>query len=116
MLTECLVLAMAGGALGALLAAAGVSLVKHLATIEAPGIFRMMFGATILPRGNEVGVDLKVFGIAFGIATTRVLRLWSAACAAPLATRSSFRRWGRAAAAPAAAKRGFARRWSSDNS
>ena len=65
---ECLVLAMAGGALGALLGATGVSLVKQLATIDAPGIFRLMFGATILPRGNEVAVDLRVFGIAFGIA------------------------------------------------
>ena len=27
-----------------------------------------MFGSTILPRGHEVGVDLKVLGIAFGIA------------------------------------------------
>ena len=68
-LTECLVLAMVGGALGALLAAGGVWLVKDLATIDVQGIFRRMYGATILPRGNEVGVDLKVFGMAFGIAT-----------------------------------------------
>jgi predicted permease len=68
-LTECLVLAIVGGALGALLAAGGVWLVKDLATIEVQGIFRRMYGATILPRGNEVGVDLKVFGVAFGIAT-----------------------------------------------
>jgi putative ABC transport system permease protein len=67
-LTECLVLATAGGALGALLGAAGVTLVTQLATVEAPGIFRLMFGSTILPRGHEVGVDLKVFGIAFGVA------------------------------------------------
>ena len=58
-LTECLVLAGAGGALGALLGAAGVTLVKQLATVEAPGIFRLMFGSTILPRGHEVGVDLE---------------------------------------------------------
>ena len=67
-LTECLVLAIAGGALGALLGAAGVVLVKELAAIEAPGIFGRIFGSTILPRGNEVGVDPKTFGIAFGIA------------------------------------------------
>jgi putative ABC transport system permease protein len=67
-LTECLVLAAAGGALGALLGAAGVTLVKQLATVEAPGVFRLMFGSTILPRGHEVDVDLKVLGIAFGIA------------------------------------------------
>lgn len=68
-LTECAVLAVAGGALGAVLGAAGVTLVKRLATVEAPGIFRLMFGSSILPRGNEVGVDLKVLGISLVIAT-----------------------------------------------
>ena len=67
-LTECLVLAGAGGALGALLGAAGVTLVKQLATVDAPGIFRLMFGSTILPRGHEVGVDLEVLAVALGIA------------------------------------------------
>jgi putative ABC transport system permease protein len=67
-LTECLVLAVAGGALGALIGAGGVLLVKELAAIEAPGIFHVMFGSTILPRGSELGVDVKVFGIAFVIA------------------------------------------------
>jgi putative ABC transport system permease protein len=67
-MTESLVLAVAGGAIGALLGAAGVTLVKRLATIDAPGIFRLVFGATLLPRANEVGVDLRVLGIAFGTA------------------------------------------------
>jgi putative ABC transport system permease protein len=67
-LTECMVLAGAGGVLGALLGAAGVAMVKQLATVEAPGIFRLMFGDSILPRGYEIGVDLKVLGIAFAIA------------------------------------------------
>jgi putative ABC transport system permease protein len=67
-LTECLVLAIAGGALGALVAAAGVTLVKQLATVEAPGIFRLVFGESLLPRGNEVGVDLKMLAIAFTLA------------------------------------------------
>ena len=70
MLTECLVLAAAAAALGALLASGGVLLVKWLASVEAPGIFHAMFGSTILPRGHEVGVDPKVFGIAFGVAAT----------------------------------------------
>jgi putative ABC transport system permease protein len=68
MLTESLVLAGAGGVLGALFGAAGVGLVKQLATLEAPGIFRLMFGSTILPRGHEVDVDLNVLAIAFSIA------------------------------------------------
>ena len=67
-LTECLVLAVAGGAAGAVLAAGGVTLVKELASVEAPGIFRLFFGESILPRGHEVGIDLKMFGIAFSIA------------------------------------------------
>jgi putative ABC transport system permease protein len=67
-LAECMVLALAGGAIGALLGAAGVTMVKQLATVEAPGIFKLMFGANILPRGHEVGVDWKLFVIAFSIA------------------------------------------------
>jgi len=67
-MTESLVLAAAGGALGALIGAGGIALVKQLATVEAPGIFRLMFGATILPRAHEVGIDVNVFGIALSIA------------------------------------------------
>ncbi len=69
MLTESLVLALAGGAIGAVLGAAGVSLIKNMATVEAPGIYRLMFGTTILPRVQEVTVDLRVLGIALGVAT-----------------------------------------------
>jgi putative ABC transport system permease protein len=67
-LTECLVLALGGGVIGALLGAVGVSLVKNLATIEAEGVFRIVFGATILPRAHEVGIDLRLLGIAFALA------------------------------------------------
>jgi predicted permease len=66
-LTESLMLAIAGGTLGALVGAAGVTLVKDLATIDAPGIFRLMFGTTILPRGHEIGVSWRLLAIAFGI-------------------------------------------------
>ena len=67
-MTECLVLAVTGGALGALVGAAGVALIKRLATLEAPGIFGLMFGSTILPRAHEVGVDLTVLGAALTLA------------------------------------------------
>ena len=67
-LLECFVLAIAGGTLGALLGASGVVLVRQLATVEAPGIFRLMFGASILPRANEVSVDWRLFAIASAIA------------------------------------------------
>jgi len=69
-LTECLILAVAGGTFGATLAAAGVAMVKRLATVDAPGIFGLMFGSTILPRAEEVHVDLTVLGIA--LTTTAV--------------------------------------------
>ena len=67
-LLECAVLAAAGGALGAMLGAGGVVFVRQLATVDAPGIFRLMFGASILPRAAEVAVDWRLFGIAFAIA------------------------------------------------
>jgi putative ABC transport system permease protein len=67
-LTECLVLAIAGGAIGTVFAAAGVTLVKQLASVEAPGIFRFAFSASILPRVHEIGIEVRMFGIAFGIA------------------------------------------------
>jgi putative ABC transport system permease protein len=67
-MTESLVLALAGGALGATLGATGVWLIKQLATTEAPGIYHLMFGSTILPRVNEVSVDLRVLGVSIILA------------------------------------------------
>ena len=65
--TECLVLSAVGGAFGAALGAAGVQLVRQLATIDAQGIFRLSFGGHLLPRIHEVGVDANVALIAFGL-------------------------------------------------
>ncbi len=73
LLAEGLVLAVAGGVLGALLGALGVTLVRELATVEAPGIFSLMFGDSILPRAHEIAVDMRVFGIALGVATLTAL-------------------------------------------
>jgi putative ABC transport system permease protein len=67
-LTECLVLALVGGTLGAAVGAGGVSLIKKLATIEARGVMRFSFGGSLLPRLNEVSVDWSVLGIALGLA------------------------------------------------
>jgi putative ABC transport system permease protein len=67
-LTECLILAGAGGVLGAALGAVGLSLIKRLLTIDAQGVFRIVFGENILPRSNEVGIDLRLFAIAFAVA------------------------------------------------
>lgn len=65
--TECLLLALAGGVVGAACAAAGVSLITSLATVDAPGIFRLMFGSTVLPRAQEVHVSFTLIAIVFGI-------------------------------------------------
>jgi putative ABC transport system permease protein len=67
LLAECGVLALAGGALGAIIGAAGVALVRHLATVEADGIFRLVFGGSILPRGEEVVISARVLLIALSL-------------------------------------------------
>ena len=59
-------LAIVGGALGVLIASSTVSLVKSLASVEAPGVFRYAFSVSILPRVKEIGFSLKMFGVAFG--------------------------------------------------
>jgi len=73
-MAECVLLIVAGGVLGALVAAGGVTLIKTFASIDAPGIFRLGFGTSILPRGQEVGVDLRMLAVAFSVsALTGVL-------------------------------------------
>jgi putative ABC transport system permease protein len=68
LLTECLVLAIAGGVAGALFAAGSVALVKELASVDAPGLFRFSFPSSIFPRVNEVRIDREMFAVALGIA------------------------------------------------
>lgn len=60
-------LAFAGGVLGALLAAGGVTLVRRLATVEAEGVFKLIFGTSVLPRAGSVGLDLTVLTTALGL-------------------------------------------------
>jgi putative ABC transport system permease protein len=67
-MTESLVLALAGGVVGAAIGAAGVALVKQLATIDAPGVYRLMFGETLLPRVNEIVVDVRMLAVSFALA------------------------------------------------
>jgi putative ABC transport system permease protein len=65
-LTECLVLAITGGAFGAIIGATGVMAIKELATIESQGVFRIVMGGSVLPRMQEVGIEPRFFAIAFG--------------------------------------------------
>ena len=71
--TECLVLALVGGVLGAVCGALGIVLVKWLAAVESPGIFRVVFGASLLPRSGEIAVDRRLWAIAFSLATVTSL-------------------------------------------
>jgi predicted permease len=67
-LAESTVLALTGAALGAGLAVAGVAVLKRLASVDAPGIFRFSFGDSILPRVNEIGLNTRMVAVALGIA------------------------------------------------
>ena len=70
---ECGVLALAGGVAGALVGAGGVWLVRELAITEAEGLFRLIFGASLLPRAAELAIDLRVLGIALVLASVTAL-------------------------------------------
>jgi putative ABC transport system permease protein len=67
-LSECLILAIAGGVVGAALGAGGVALVKQLTTVEAEGVFRIIFRDGVLPRAQGIGIDTSVFVVAFAVA------------------------------------------------
>lgn len=73
LLRECAVLTLAGGLIGALIGAGGVWLVKELAITEAEGVFRVIFGASLLPRATELQVDYRVFAIALSLASVTAL-------------------------------------------
>ena len=108
-LAECLVLALAGGALGALVGAAGVTLVKRLAISRRAGHLPARSSARRSCRAaHEVGVDLRMFGIAFGIAAITSLVFGVLPALHLSRTDSPRTRSDRAAAAPAAANRGCA--------
>ena len=65
---ECAVLALAGGVGGAMIGAGGVWLVEGLAITEAEGIFRLIYGASLLPRAGELVIDWRVLATAFSLA------------------------------------------------
>ena len=73
LIAEGLVLAAIGGLVGAALGTLGVTLVRQMATVEAPGIFALMFGESILPRAHEITVDARVLGIALAVSALTAL-------------------------------------------
>jgi len=66
--TESALLALAGGLLGAGVGAAGVALIRTLATVEGQGVFRLVFGGNLLPRAGEIAVDPQLLLLAAAIA------------------------------------------------
>jgi putative ABC transport system permease protein len=70
LLTEGLVLSLAGAVLGTLLAYGGVQLIKTISVIELPSRFRNapgLMASTILPRADQVKLDPTVFAFALGL-------------------------------------------------
>jgi putative ABC transport system permease protein len=65
-LTESVVLSLAGGAAGIVLAYGGVQLVRTLATVDLPRVF-VPAGGNLLPRLDEVAVNPAILTFAFGI-------------------------------------------------
>jgi len=68
-----LVLALAGGAIGAAIGAAGVTLVKTTDVSRRAGHLPARLWHVDPARGHEVGVDVRMFGIVFGIAAVTSL-------------------------------------------
>jgi len=68
LLAESLVIAIAGGLLGAALAMGGVALVREFASPHAQGAFQISFGGAMLPRLHELAVDERVLGLAVALA------------------------------------------------
>jgi putative ABC transport system permease protein len=71
LLIESLVLALAGGIGGIVLAMAGVRLVRELTAVDTPAFFQFAErvthgGSTIMPRLDELGIDLTVMVFALG--------------------------------------------------
>jgi predicted permease len=70
LLTESLVLALAGGVVGAVVAYGAVSFVRAWSVIDIPSRFRFALGrlgSTILPRADEIAVDPVVLVFALGL-------------------------------------------------
>lgn len=73
LLTESVLLTMAGAAVGVLLAVAGVEVLRTLASPNAPGPFRITFGGAVIPRLHEVAVDGRMLLIALGLSAVTAI-------------------------------------------
>jgi putative ABC transport system permease protein len=73
LLVESAVLSAAGGLAGALVAAGALAAVRWLATIQASGAYRLVFGSSVLPRVDELTVDVGVLTFALGLSLMTAL-------------------------------------------
>jgi putative ABC transport system permease protein len=73
LLTESAVLAAAGGLVGAAVGAFGIAMLRALASVEAQGVFRIVFGGNLLPRVGEIRIDPQVLGMAIALAAITCL-------------------------------------------
>jgi len=65
---ESVLIAMGGGLLGVVVAAALTALVSRLATVQADGLFRLIFGTALLPRVDAISLNARVLVAAFTLA------------------------------------------------
>ena len=73
LLTESLVLAAIGGAIGALLAVGFVQVLREFASPHAQGVFNLAWGGSMIPRLHEIGVDGRLLGLAMGLSVITAL-------------------------------------------
>jgi len=79
-MTESLMLALLGGAVGLALAYVGVAAVRATAAADLPQRFVQGLGPAVLPRLDEISIDLAAFGFAavLSVAAAIVFGLWPA--------------------------------------
>ncbi|HEX7235888.1 MAG TPA: ABC transporter permease [Gammaproteobacteria bacterium] len=79
-MTESLILALLGGAVGLALAYVGVAAARTTAAADLPQRFVQGLGPAVLPRLDEISMDLAAFGFAamLSVAAAIVFGLWPA--------------------------------------
>jgi putative ABC transport system permease protein len=73
LVAECLVIAGAGAAVGFSLAVVGITLLRELAAVGAPGIFRLAYGVSVVPRADEIRVDAAMLVGSLGISAVAAI-------------------------------------------
>jgi putative ABC transport system permease protein len=72
-ITESLLLTLIGGVVGAALAVGFVGVLRRFASTHAQGVFQLSFGASMVPRLHEIGIDTRLLGLAVTLAVITAL-------------------------------------------